>query len=183
LGVAQVAEAGALARRRAPRLARRPPARRGVRRSGAAARRDLGAEEMLRRLAPFTLAAALVATSAVAQAEGLRRPEKLTVALSDELLGQLSPDGKRLYFLSNRNATSQVFTHELDRPSATLLFDEGADVSWPRLSPDGKRLLYVSYRDDATGRLCVRELPKLQRTCLEKGGALAAAWLAPDRIL
>lgn len=128
-------------------------------------------------------ALALALLPSLAAAEGLRRPEKLTVALSDELLGQLSPDGKRLYFLSNRNATSQVFTHDLDRPSATLLFDEGADVSWPRLAPDGKRLLYVSYRDDATGRLCIREFPKMERTCLDESGALAAAWMAPDRLI
>jgi hypothetical protein len=135
----------------------------------------VGAEEVLRIL--------LALVPLVAHAEGLRQPQKLTVALSDELLGQLAPDGKRVYFLSNRNATSQVFTHDLDRPSASLLFDEGADVSWPRLAPDGKRLLYVSYRDDATGRLCVRELPSLERKCLGDSGALTAAWKSATEIL
>jgi hypothetical protein len=90
-------------------------------------------------------ALAIALLPSLAAAEGLRRPEKLTVALSDELLGQLSPDGRRLYFLSNRNATSQVFTHDLDRPSATLLFDEGADVSWrswARRSRDRRRAIW-----------------------------------------
>ena len=52
----------------------------------------------------------------IARADELRQPQKLTVALSDELLGQLSPDGKRLYFVSNQNAT-EIFTQICDDQS------------------------------------------------------------------
>jgi hypothetical protein len=122
--------------------------------------------------------------SLAAPAEGIRRPQKLTVALSDELLGELAPDGKHLYFVSNRNSISQVFTQDLTAPRSTLLFDEAADNTWPRVSPDGKRLLYLSFRDDAAGQLCVRTLPGLARECLSGvSGALQASWLGNDQIL
>lgn len=140
---------------------------------------------LTRRLGPRIFVAALaVASPARAAVEELRAPQKLTVALSDELLGQLSPDGHTLVFVSNRNATSQIFVQDLGAPASRLLFDEAADVTWPRVSPDGRRLLYVSFRDDAAGRLCVRELPSLARRCLEgDDGALEAAWAGPDELV
>jgi hypothetical protein len=57
---------------------------------------------MLRRgLSALALAIALSATPAAAQPEeqavgDLRMPERLTVGVADDLLGQLSPDGKTL---------------------------------------------------------------------------------------
>lgn len=126
----------------------------------------------------------LVPGRAEAADELLRRPAKLTVGFSDELLGELAPDGKHLYFISNRNATNQVFVQDITAPRATLLFDEGSDVTWPRLSPDGKHLLYVSFRDDAAGQLCVRDLPKLDRRCLDGvSGVLQASWITNDQLI
>src|SRR5262249_38195373 len=81
------------------------------------------------------------------------------------------------------NTTVEIYRQELQgRPA--LLFDEGADTTWPRLSPDGKRILYISYRDDAGGRLCVRDLPDKHRRCLSSGGnALPAQGVDATRIL
>jgi Tol biopolymer transport system component len=139
---------------------------------------------VLRRARALTLlTAALVAACTSAAAEELRQPQKLTVSLADDLLGQLSGDGRRLYFVSNRDATNQIFTQDLTAPASTLLFDEGADATWPRLSPDGRRLAYVSFADDASGRLCVRELPSLSRRCLGTGGALEASWASADELV
>jgi len=135
----------------------------------------------------FALAFTFAFTSSFAFAsptEPLRRPQKLTVGLSDELLGELAPDGRHIYFISNRNATSQVFLQDLAAPASQLLFDEGADVTWPRISPDGKRLLYITFREDAAGQLCVRDLAKLKRSCLDgRSGALQAAWISADELL
>src|SRR5439155_25871504 len=77
----------------------------------------------------------------------------------------------------------QVFTIDLQAPTAKPLFDEQADVTWPRVSPDGKQLAYVSYRDDAAGRLCVRALPRLERRCLDESGVLEAVWVEAGELL
>jgi len=122
--------------------------------------------------------AVALAPSPARAADALRVPDRLTVGISDELLGQLSPDGRRLYFISNRNSTNQIFTQDLTAAGATLLFDESADVTWPRVSPDGKQLLYISFREDAAGDLCVSDLKKLDRACLpDESTAIQAQWI------
>ena len=142
------------------------------------------------------LVVAVLARVPAAAADELHQPQKLTVALSDELLGQLTPDGKRLYFVSNRNAVSEIFMQDLAAPASRLVFDEGADATWPRVSPDGRRLSYVSYADDANGRVCVRTLPdyrrdagkdggeaKLARRCFDTHGALEAESIDAGELL
>ncbi|HEX4462891.1 MAG TPA: hypothetical protein VIA18_33185 [Polyangia bacterium] len=131
----------------------------------------------------FAVALVVALAPPPAAGESLRQPQKLTVSLADDYLGSLSPDGKRLYFVSNRNATSQIWYQDLSAPASTLLFDEGADTTWPRVSPDGKRLLYVSFANEADGQLCVRDLPKLTRHCLAGGGALEATWASANELL
>jgi hypothetical protein len=139
---------------------------------------------VLTRAAASLLAAAAlaltVAADARAQGDGdaVRRPERLTTGVSDQLLGQLAPDGRSLYFVSNRNTTSEIYKQDKQGSGAKILFDEGADVTWPRLSPDGKRILYISFRDDAAGLLCVRDLPDRKRRCLNGvGSAVQAQWI------
>jgi hypothetical protein len=116
--------------------------------------------------------------------DDLRRPQRLTVGVADDLLGQLGPDGKTLYFVSNRNTTNQVFAQSLVSGHAQQLFDDGADVTWPRVSSDGRSLLYISFRESASGQLCVRRLPEGDdRKCLrDSSAALQAEWIDPNRI-
>ena len=143
-------------------------------------RRRLGGEEVLRRAAALLL---LLAVAADARAQGdddvVQRPERMTAGTADQLLGQLSPTGQTLYFVSNRNTTNELYRQENGASGAKLLFDEGADVTWPRLSPDGKRILYISFRDDASGRLCVRDLPDKRAALLRERRQRAAG--AMDR--
>ncbi len=117
--------------------------------------------------------------------DDLLRPERWTVGVADDLLGQLSPDGKTLYYVSNRNTTNQLFTQNVSDSRAHLLFDDDADVTWPRLSPDGKRLLYVSFGDRASGELCIRNLPDGgDRRCLDDpSAALQAEWIDRDHVV
>src|SRR5262245_26223164 len=107
--------------------------------------------------------------------DGVRRPEVLTIGPTDQFLGQLSPDGHTLFFVSNRNTVNEIFVQHSVSGNPKLAFDEGADVSWPRVSPDGKQLLYVSYRGNAAGQLCVRALPEGRRRCLEDGSSAVQA--------
>ena len=144
---------------------------------------------MLRRALALLLvvvAAAGVAADARAQGDDdvVQRPERLTAGVADQLLGQLAPGGQTLYFVSNRNSTNELYRQEQASPGAKLVFDEGADITWPRLSPDGKRILYISFRDDASGQLCVRDLPDKRRRCYkDEGSALQAQWIDDARIV
>jgi hypothetical protein len=108
----------------------------------------------------------------------------MTAGLGDRFLGQLSPDGKTLVFVSNREIVTEIYAQPVEGGRARLLLDEGADVTWPRISPDGRSLLYVSHRDRAAGQLCVRDLPGGGgRRCLDDGAsALQAEWIDAGRI-
>lgn len=131
----------------------------------------------------------LLTTGARAQGDEpdgvLYHPERQTVAAADDLLGQLTPDGQTLYFVSNRNETSQIFVQSVADGRAKLLFDDSADVTWPRVSPDGKRLLYISFGEHVRGQVCVRKLPDgSDRQCLPDGyGVLQAEWIDRSRIV
>ena len=145
------------------------------------------------RGAAFAVAALLAGTAAAGDKGAVRQPERLTVGVSDQYLGQLTPDGKSALFVSNRNATTEIYSQATDDPRPKLLFDEGADTTWPRVSPDGKRLLYVSFRGDAAGQLCVRDLEPSRKgkptgvgkpRCLADGSsALQAEWRDDGRAL
>jgi cellulose synthase operon protein C len=138
--------------------------------------------------AALALALATVAAQVRAQDDepddGLRRPERLTVGVADQLLGQLGAGGQSLYFVSNRNTASQIFVQNVADGRAHQLFDDDADVTWPRVSPDGKQLLYISFGQRASGQLCIRNLPDGgDRRCLEEPSAvLQAEWIDHARV-
>ncbi|WP_224363948.1 hypothetical protein [Hyalangium versicolor] len=131
---------------------------------------------------------ALIAGVAWAQDDendgGLRTPSRLTVGVGDQFLGQLTPDEKTLLFVSNRNIATEIYIQDLEGGREHRLFDEGADVTWPRVSPDGKHLLYISFRNQASGQLCVRDLPGGEgRRCLEEeASALQAEWIDASHV-
>ncbi|MBZ4371510.1 hypothetical protein [Corallococcus sp. AS-1-6] len=144
---------------------------------------------MLKRPGPWLLALVfLVASGAWAQDDendgGMRLPERLTVGMGDQFLGQLGPDENSLLFVSNRDIATEVFAQDLEKGRERRLFDEGADVTWPRISPNGKQLLYISFRTQASGQLCVRDLPEAkERRCLEEEtSALQAEWIDDTHI-
>ncbi|QSQ19068.1 PD40 domain-containing protein [Pyxidicoccus parkwayensis] len=136
----------------------------------------------------FLVLALLLASGARAQDDesdtGLRTPTRLTVGEGDHYLGQLTPDGNTLLFASNRNIATEIYAQDMEGGRERRLFDEGADVTWPRVSPDGKHLLYISFRNQASGQLCVRDLPGAEeRRCLEEEtSALQAEWMDGSHI-
>ena len=102
--------------------------------------------------------------------DDLTPPKRLTVGVADDLLGQLGPDGKTLYFVSNRDTTTQVFAQSMVDGRSHQLFDDGADVTWPRVvtrtadrfstsrSARGRRGSSASGRlPEGDGRICLQD--------------------------
>jgi len=115
-----------------------------------------------------TLAAVgiLLVAAPAAAAGGLRPPVRLTAGASEQLLGELAPDGRHVYFLSDRDSTLEIHVQDLTRGGPRRVFPQDADASSPRVSPDGQRLLFISYKRDATGDACIWELAEETRRCL-----------------
>ncbi|ACY16578.1 hypothetical protein [Haliangium ochraceum] len=89
----------------------------------------------------------------------VHEPVRLTAGGSNQWMGILHPARDALYFVSDRNATAEIFVQEPVDSGPRLLFESNADVSWPQPSPDGTHLAYISTQADAAGDLCVRALP------------------------
>lgn len=137
----------------------------------------------------LALLAAAVATSPGAAPAAdrsddvLRSPVRVTAGGSNQFMGVLSPDGRSLYYASDRGATTEIFRADPTGGNPRLLFDRNASVTWPRPSPDGKRLLYISFRSDATGDVCVLDLAESGHTCVTGNGTsdVQAFWFPDGR--
>ena len=148
-------------------------------------RRQVGGEEVLRRAARLCRPAARVR----GVFGGRRRARRATTTSCSAPSGSppaspisssasSRPTASTLYFVSNRNTTNELYRQEQAAPGAKLVFDEGADVTWPRLSPDGKRILYISFRDDAAGRCACATCPTSgAAACGGVGSAVQAQWI------
>jgi TolB protein len=69
----------------------------------------------------------------------------------DDLMGDYSPDGKRIAFVSDRRGGYAVWTMNANGTGLRLLIGHrGKNVAFPRWSPDGRTLLYTSF--DSSGR-------------------------------
>jgi Tol biopolymer transport system component len=74
---------------------------------------------------------------------GDRKPFLIVQTLADEMVGQLSPDGRWVAYQSNESRTAQVWVRPFPGPGApTQLTTAGG--SQPRWRPDGKELFYVA---------------------------------------
>lgn len=62
-----------------------------------------------------------------------------------------TPDGKRLYFVDNRDDHAFVALLDVDAPKLTYMAPELGFSVEPALSPDGRQIAYVQYRDPPAG--------------------------------
>lgn len=127
----------------------------------------------------------LLASSAAADAiptpSPLQPRRALTADGHDHFHGQLSPDGRTLYFAGNPDGTIEIFVQSLARGFPRRLIDESADIAQPRLSPDGRRLVYISYREDAGGDACWVEVASPARRCVpDRGASVLHVFFYPD---
>lgn len=69
----------------------------------------------------------------------------------DDLMGDYSPDGKRIAFVSDRSGSYAIWTMNANGTGLRrLIWHRGKNVAFPRWSPDGTTLLYTSF--DSSGR-------------------------------
>lgn len=141
-----------------------------------------------------TAATAAVLVPAPAQAQeaagddvprGMHEPVRLTAGGSNQWMGALVPASDALYFVSDRDATAEVFVQQPIDSGPRLLFEHNADISWPLPSPDGTRLAFISHRADATGDLCIYTLASAETRCLTglDTAELQPLWLDGGRAL
>ncbi len=67
---------------------------------------------------------------------------RLTDWAGDDSDFNWSPDGKKLYFTSDREFNVRVYEMTLDTLKVTSLWDRPEDVTQTRLSPDGKKMAF-----------------------------------------
>lgn len=70
---------------------------------------------------------------------------------------QLSPDGKKLLFMSTRGGDFSLYLRPLDSDTAWSVTDPARINSYPHWFKDGRRFLYVSVHD-SLAHLCIRDL-------------------------
>ena len=71
-------------------------------------------------------------------------PERLTAAKGDDHQPQISPDGRSVYFLSDRGGASQIHRLPLDGGEAEQITALPQGVTLYDLSPDGKKLAFAA---------------------------------------
>jgi Tol biopolymer transport system component len=64
---------------------------------------------------------------------------------------EYSPDGKFIYFNSDRTGTMQIWRMRADGSEQQQLTDDEFNNWFPHPSPDGRSLVFLSYEKDVTG--------------------------------
>ena len=86
-----------------------------------------------------------------------RKVKRLTTDRSIDTEGSWSPDGKQIYFTSDRSGGPQVYRIDSSGGIPERITFEGSYNSRPRLSPDGKKLAIV-HLDKGNYRIGVLDL-------------------------
>jgi len=78
-------------------------------------------------------------------------PSPFLASTRKDAAAQLSPDGKRIAFQSDRSGSSpEIWVCDMDGSNCTQMTSEGTYADKPRWSPDGKRIVYDAIRDGKT---------------------------------
>ncbi|HTB68973.1 MAG TPA: S9 family peptidase [Steroidobacteraceae bacterium] len=86
------------------------------------------------------------------------QPQRLTATGSNAWSARWSPDGKTLYFLSNRSGSDQVWSLATGLGEARQVTHLPMDVGSYRLAPDGKRLaLSLAVFTDCADLACTKQ--------------------------
>ena len=76
-------------------------------------------------------------------------PPVLAVASTRrDVIGHVSPDGRRLTFISDRSGESEVWASDTSGANAIQLTSLGANPGYPRWSPDGQMIVFHTNAED-----------------------------------
>ena len=78
-----------------------------------------------------------------AKAVRLGKPHRLTLDDADDQPFDWSPDGKAVFFISNRTGPINIFRQNINGSSAEMLFLGNEAKAICRLAPDGSEILYL----------------------------------------
>jgi len=108
-----------------------------------------------------------------------RRTTRLTTNRSIDTEGTWSPDGRNIYFTSDRSGGPQVYRVNANGGTPERVTYEGSYNARPRLSPDGKRLAMV-HNDRGNFRIAVMNLERKDLLILSSGRQDESPSFAPN---
>lgn len=79
---------------------------------------------------------------------GTKQETQLTTTHALDDGAEFSPDGKQIYFNSNRTGLMQLWRMEADGKNPVQLTFDRFNNWFPHVSPDGKRIVFITFMDD-----------------------------------
>lgn len=108
-----------------------------------------------------------------------RRTTRLTTNRAIDTEGTWSPDGRYIYFTSDRSGGPQIYRVSASGGTPERVTYEGSYNARPRLSPDGKRLAMV-HNDRGNYRIAVMNLDRRDLLVLSGGRQDESPSFAPN---
>ena len=108
-----------------------------------------------------------------------RQTKRLTTHRAIDTEGTWSPDGRYIYFTSDRSGGPQVYRVSANGGSPERVTFEGSYNARPRLSPDGTRLAMV-HNDRGNYRIAVMDLERKDLLVLSNGRQDESPSFAPN---
>jgi TolB protein len=108
-----------------------------------------------------------------------RRTTRLTTNRSIDTEGTWSPDGRYIYFTSDRSGGPQIYRVNANGGTPERVTYEGSYNARPRLSPDGERLAMV-HNDRGNYRIAVMSLDRKDLLVLSTGRQDESPSFAPN---
>jgi TolB protein len=108
-----------------------------------------------------------------------RQTRRLTTHRAIDTEGSWSPDGKYIYFTSDRSGGPQIYRVRADGGTPERVTFEGSYNARPRLSPDGERLAMV-HLDRGSYRIAVMDMDRKDVLVVSAGNQDESPSFAPN---
>jgi len=111
--------------------------------------------------------------------DGGGEPRRLVSSSGIDTEPFYSPDGKYIYFTSDRGGSPQIYRVAVDGGQVSRVTFEGNYNVSPRVSPDGRKLAFVTRRDGGF-YIMIKDLASGAETRLSDGGQEESPSFAPN---